>query len=86
MFKMVNIIGSVGDNMTVSSTESKYVNVLAGYKTYIVAAVTALVGVYNLTTKVHASSSSIEAFLGAGGLAALRAAIAKVEAALKTTK
>jgi hypothetical membrane protein len=59
---------------------------LAGYKTYIVAVVTALVGVYNLTTKVHLDTNSVVAFLSAGGMAALRAAVAKVEAALQAKK
>jgi hypothetical protein len=70
--------------MALSSTVTKDLSFLAGWKTYIVAVVAAAVGVYNLTTKVHPDTNSIIAFLGAGGLAALRAAIAKVETALKT--
>ena len=65
---------------------SKEIKLLSGYKTYIVAVVTALLGVYNLTTKVHLDTVSVVAFLSGGGLAALRSAVAKVEAALKSPK
>jgi len=65
---------------------SKEINVLSGYKTYIVAVITALLGVYNLTTKVHLDTVSVVAFLSSGGMAALRSAIAKVENALKSPK
>lgn len=67
--------------MTSIQTDIKF---LTGYKTYIVAVVTAALGVYNLTTKVHVDTNSIIAFLAGGGMAALRAAVAKVEAAVKT--
>ena len=65
---------------------SKEIKLLSGYKTYIVAVVTAVVGVYNLTTHVHADTNSVIAFLSAGGLAALRSAVAKVEVAVKSPK
>jgi D-arabinose 1-dehydrogenase-like Zn-dependent alcohol dehydrogenase len=71
---------------SLQTSVSKDVTFLAGWKTYIVAVVTAALGVYNLTTKVHLDTTSIIAFLGAGGLGALRAAIAKVEVALKSAK
>jgi hypothetical protein len=70
----------------VKADVTKDVTFLAGWKTYIVAVVTAALGVYNLTTKVHLDTTSIIAFLGAGGLGALRAAISKVELALKGKK
>lgn len=56
---------------------------LAGYKSYIVAVVAALVGVYQVVHVSHLNTASVTAFLAAGGLAALRAAVAKVENALK---
>jgi len=65
---------------------SKEIKLLSGYKTYIVAVVTAVLGVYNLTTSVHLTTVSIMAFVAAGGLAALRSAVAKVEAAIKSPK
>ena len=65
---------------------SKEIKFLSGWKTCIVAVVTAVLGVYNLTTKVHLDTNSVIAFITAGGLAALRSAVAKVEVALKSPK
>lgn len=63
---------------------SKEVNVLSGYKTYGVAVITAIVGVVNIIHHSNLNFENVTALLGAGGLSALRAAIAKVELALKT--
>jgi hypothetical protein len=52
---------------------------LSGYKTYIVALV-ASVYAYGVTHNLWAHSPSLDVFLGAGGMAALRSAM-KAEAA-----
>jgi hypothetical protein len=59
---------------------------LNGYKTYLVGVITALLGIYNVVRIGHFSTASVAAFVAAGGLASLRAAIAKVEKALAAKK
>lgn len=59
---------------------------LNGYKTYCVGLVTALIGLYQTVHLGHLSTTSVSAFLAAGGLGALRASIKKVELAIKAAK
>lgn len=59
---------------------------LAGYKTYIVGVITAVLGVINIIHVGHFSYVNISAFVAAGGLSALRAGVSKVEKALKAKK
>ena len=59
---------------------------LVGYKTYAVGVVSAVLGLVNAIKIKHLDFQNVSAFVTAGGLTALRAAISKVEAALKAKK
>lgn len=62
------------------------VNKTSGYKTYAVAVLSAVYGVYQVFHGKSLNEASAVSFVLGGGLASLRAAVAKVEAALKSKK
>ena len=59
---------------------------LAGWKTYLVGLVTAILGTINAVKIGHLDFQNVAAFIAAGGLTALRAGVAKVEQAFKAKK
>lgn len=59
---------------------------LAGWKTYIMGVVAAVIGLVNAVKIGHLDFQNIVAFISAGGLVALRAGVAKVEKAVKAKK
>jgi hypothetical protein len=59
---------------------------LAGYKTYAVGLITAILGVINAVHLHKFDFQNISAFIAAGGITALRASVSKVESALKAKK
>ncbi len=59
---------------------------LAGYKSYLVGLVTAVLGLVNAIKVGHLDFQNVAAFIAAGGLTALRAGVSKVEKAFKAKK
>jgi uncharacterized membrane protein len=63
------------------------VNKLSGYKTYISGVVLAVIGVVNAFHSSHLDFANLSTIVGGlGVIPSFRAAIAKVEAALKASK
>lgn len=64
----------------------KVQSAVSGFKTYAVALFAAVLGVVNVFQVHHFDVTNVAAFVSAGGLGALRAAVSKVELALKAKK